>query len=139
VIKGSYTSELVDTVSDLVNKHRFNSIPFNHKTVYIEEKEFRKLGSRKGFGNYDTAGLEGAFMLHFNSRTPEIDHTYAFYGPDTNKVLSTELKEKTLLCLEGDVYVNGAKMPLLSRVFIPPSTPYNIVCAADGRLLSIEK
>jgi len=142
VIKGEYRSKLVPYKNNSSEILAYNSLINSKKLapedfdIVVKEKEFKLLDHRAGISNMDTAGDEGAFMIHFNPLYELKGARYNFIS--NSKTLNiTPTTREMLLTLETGVLVNGVELPLMCRAYLLPDTPYSIVTSGEGRAVSI--
>lgn len=139
VLKGEYRSKLVP-----LNKSAQEVLKFNEQIiekqnnieydVVIKEKEFKILDHRREIANMDTAGPEGAFMLHFNPIDETRRAEYQFI--ESSLVLKND-RARVFITLEPGIFINNVEVPLLSRVVLHENTEYSITCSDGGKAILV--
>lgn len=136
VVKGEYRSKLVPYNSTAHEILYFNEQISKKENIrydiVVKEKEFLLLKDRQGICNLDTAGPEGAFMLHFNPIDEQRVAEYTFINKNNNSVFNFE-QQRILFTIEAGVSVNGVQIPILSRVILEPNVDYTIITNSNGR------
>ena len=139
VVKGEYRSKLSP-----INSTPQEAIYFSEQLarlkdeaeydLVIKEKEFKILFNRQGIANMDTAGPEGAFMLHFNPIDETRRAEYQFI--ESSLVLKND-QARVFITLEPGIFINNVEVPLLSRVVLHESTEYSITCSDGGKAILV--
>ena len=132
VVDGSYTCKPFFRASGLNRDTKEEDI------LHIKEGEFVNLEYLQNVVTHDTAGPNGAMMIHVNPLSGQPDFNFEFIGPNETKNIITTDKRKIVFCFKEEVYVNGVELSLLNRVRLKYDSETLIEVGESGACLVME-